>query len=315
MKPPDKINKQYMKLFWTFVFERHNIWHKRFVLKEDPPWTKNPILESYKFTNVYRKLDRGTIYLMDYLYRDGLKSLYGVLFPIIAYRIMNRVETFERLGYIPQSNFNEQGLQRQLEAFARQGHSVFTNAHSLPPAPKGKTKIESYVMTLVDIRERYSSLYWQVKENLDLVEEAWKVLQSIRRIGPFYAYQICRDLSLASMGSWNEDEWADVGPGCKQGLAMIFGTLPRTSLSIGDSYLNAMKWMWFNQRGILDFYGFNDFPYLDGEQMELGDIQNCLCEFSKYIKILENRKGRYRLRFNSSTSGIDQFNTHSVWTV
>ena len=60
-----QINQQNYNEFWEFVAERQNIWHKKEVLKLAPPWTKDEVLKKWKFTNVYRKNDKGTIFLQN----------------------------------------------------------------------------------------------------------------------------------------------------------------------------------------------------------------------------------------------------------
>src|SRR5207237_6795227 len=49
--------------YWRFAFERQEIFLKR-ARGEAPPWTHDPILQKYKFTNVYRACDRVSQYLI-----------------------------------------------------------------------------------------------------------------------------------------------------------------------------------------------------------------------------------------------------------
>ena len=49
--------------YWRFAAERLAIYYRR--LKGLPaPWTEDPILAAYRFTNTYRALDRVTQYLI-----------------------------------------------------------------------------------------------------------------------------------------------------------------------------------------------------------------------------------------------------------
>jgi hypothetical protein len=74
--------------FLKYVVERQRIWHKRFVLKEPFPWTKDPILQKFHFCNNYRELDKGTVYLINELtpYQNDRRK---VLFNVVAYRFFN----------------------------------------------------------------------------------------------------------------------------------------------------------------------------------------------------------------------------------
>jgi len=80
--------------FYSFMYERHMIWHRRFVKRLPPPWTKDPLLRDYKFTNVYRELDYGTLWYLSHVYpapevqrRPRLELVWRTL----IYRLVNRV--------------------------------------------------------------------------------------------------------------------------------------------------------------------------------------------------------------------------------
>ncbi len=49
---------------FAFVHERHQIYLRR-QAGQPKPWTANPILQQYRFTNVYRELDRVTIWIRE----------------------------------------------------------------------------------------------------------------------------------------------------------------------------------------------------------------------------------------------------------
>jgi hypothetical protein len=50
--------------YFRFIYERQLVWYKRHVLKLPPPWTEDEIMQKYKIINMYRQLDRCTIYLL-----------------------------------------------------------------------------------------------------------------------------------------------------------------------------------------------------------------------------------------------------------
>ena len=56
--------------YWYFAAERQEIFHNR-LLGMPAPWTLDPILANYKFTNAYRASDRVSQYLIRHvIYRD-----------------------------------------------------------------------------------------------------------------------------------------------------------------------------------------------------------------------------------------------------
>ncbi|MFB6182426.1 MAG: nucleotide kinase domain-containing protein, partial [Candidatus Nanohaloarchaea archaeon] len=52
-----KLSKEKLNVFWSFIQKRQQIWYRRTILQNNPPWTKDKILQNHRFTNVYRELD------------------------------------------------------------------------------------------------------------------------------------------------------------------------------------------------------------------------------------------------------------------
>ena len=59
--------------YWSFLIERQRILFKR-LQGAPPPWTLDPILGSYRFTNVYRATDRVSQYLIRNVIYSGDQS-------------------------------------------------------------------------------------------------------------------------------------------------------------------------------------------------------------------------------------------------
>ena len=49
--------------FWRFAAERQAVFFRRF-RREPAPWTRDPIIARFKFTNAYRATDRVSQYLI-----------------------------------------------------------------------------------------------------------------------------------------------------------------------------------------------------------------------------------------------------------
>ena len=65
-----KIRKEIYDLYWYFAYERQNIFIKK-SNNEPYPWTKDPILDKYKFCNSYRVNDRVSQYLLKNVIYNG----------------------------------------------------------------------------------------------------------------------------------------------------------------------------------------------------------------------------------------------------
>src|SRR5215472_18810309 len=82
--------------YWRFAAERQAIFYRR--LEGTPgSWTSDPILQNYRFTNVYRAADRVSQYLIREV-QYGVKrpqAYQEVFFRTLLFKIFNRIETWE----------------------------------------------------------------------------------------------------------------------------------------------------------------------------------------------------------------------------
>jgi hypothetical protein len=79
------------------VAERHAITRRR-QAGQAYPWTDNPILGRWFFTNMYRSLDKNTVWLWDNWCRPHADDP-DLWFAMVVARLTNRIETWEALGY------------------------------------------------------------------------------------------------------------------------------------------------------------------------------------------------------------------------
>src|SRR5204862_8320187 len=84
--------------YWRFAAERQGMFFRR-LSGASQPWTHDPILGTYKFTNAYRASDRVSQYLIRrVIYRPDLPSTpTEVCFRILLFKMFNKVETWELL--------------------------------------------------------------------------------------------------------------------------------------------------------------------------------------------------------------------------
>lgn len=123
-----------MAEFYLFCAERHAVWVRR--NRGDVwPWTRNPILQCHHFCNVYRELDRGTAYFRAHVLAlersySRAKWMEFVVWASYVYRLVNRLESFEKTGFPPRST---RGVQAYLIQCARiandRTQSLFAAAH------------------------------------------------------------------------------------------------------------------------------------------------------------------------------------------
>lgn len=81
--------------FRNYARERMSIWNKK-NQGEQAPWTDDDVLQRYRFCNVYRELDKQTIYIHTRL--QHLRDNFPLwLFNIIIARFIAKIETLEAI--------------------------------------------------------------------------------------------------------------------------------------------------------------------------------------------------------------------------
>ena len=272
-----RFDRQNLSQFWDVVSERHKIWHRRNIEKKSRPWTQDAILSSYRFTNVYRELDPGTKYAKRIIKKaEGLQE---TIFNLILYRLIGRKETHQFIG-IRSLNDTKEEIENALRERESKG-TVFTAAYTVCAYHwyGGKDKIENVAYLCQDMQYALETLQLAVVSSM---KEAYQKLRQIPGLGKFLSYQVLVDATYYVNGSQvldlDQNEWARAGPGAERGLKY---------LGITSFRVEAMKELHRMHESALDQ---RDFPWLqeDGNVMlKLSDIQNCLCEYSKYKKTID----------------------------
>ena len=89
--------------YWRFAVERQQLYFNR-LSSESGPWTKDPVLAEYKFTNAYRAADRVSQYLIRDVIYNGSFDTPDIAFRILLFKLFNKIETWELLT----AHFGEQ---------------------------------------------------------------------------------------------------------------------------------------------------------------------------------------------------------------
>ena len=289
--PFDSINQDNMKLFFQYIAQRHEIYKKR-LSNMPPPWTSDKILQQYKFTNVFRDLDPGTRYVIDNII-PKCDSAEKVIFNITIYRLFNKIETFEAVG-IQDPQFKKKEFEIKIRELKSSGVKVFTNAFIVSGYSniKGEDKIEKVTNIISEISSSISALADEIARKKDS-EFTFLKIKSLQGIGNFLAYQICVDIGYWDKDLYDESTHVVCGPGCKRGLDRIFIRIKDYEECI--RYLEEMQEKEFRKKGIDMDELFSDRKI---KRLNLMSIENCLCEFSKYMKAL-NKEGRPRNRYRT----------------
>lgn len=272
--------------FWDFVVERHAIWHRKVIQRNPPPWTDDQILRTYFFCNVFRDLDRGTGWYKHWVARPEMRFS-DLLWRTIVYRLVNNTEIFERLGggVPPREEWEPMiaTLRQEKILLNSQAYLTFPWPHVFKGIGSRTSRFE-YILQQLDLG--FDSLVFSIEESKTLEEVSfWLKLQY--GIGPLVSMQIYRDLLLAGrLKPFTDDDWAEVGVGIKKTMLGLFGPQARSD-GLMQRMMHEIR---ASQMRPLSDRGFYDF---ETRRISLCDIENCLCEYRKYVELAAGR-GRKR---------------------
>lgn len=307
----DIFHPLYLDLFWQMIAERQLVWYRRSFEKLDPPWTDDAVMNSEFITNVYRELDPGTIYVVDNILNTSEHPT-DKIFNVMVYRMMgSQIATHQHVGFRHVKNFDSKKFYKSLQAYEATGGKIFGDAYRVAPYQDegGANKSENVSLLLGKIADAFAEHY-KAMLAADSSQELWGVINSIRGLGDFLAFQIMVDLlypiemmNNQPMFPFTHDDWAVAGPGAKNGIKQLM----RPDV-VPASYYGAMRWLTDNMQSELERLQL-PFVYLakpNGEpkRLHVTDIQSCLCEFFKYARIWSGSSRAVR-KFKPSTPASD----------
>lgn len=292
-----------IKRFFDFVAERHAIWDRRFMQELPPPWTDDPILQKYKFCNVYRDLDRGTQWIAanapDICKFDkklAEQDKQNVIYQVVCYRLLNNSDFFEKhpmpdLDEKPwDSGISEQTLREYKKECGYLFNTAYTTFKTFNNATGLKDTIKSYC-AIIEFAYRNIESISDLVLNAATAEGSCKSLESIPGVGAFLAYEIWCDLILLKVHKWGEDDYCNVGQGAVAGLRIIYPEMNTNGFTNAEWVALCVALQKCQKEYLPADYS--------GKRLSLRSIEHSLCEFRKYFN-LKLGKGRPRL-FNPLT--------------
>lgn len=265
-------------LYGRMVIERHKIWLAR-QENHPQPWTDDPVLANRKFTNMFRVLDPGSQFVFDLRDPDPVTTIARLVF----YRITNLPATWYALrsahGHYPTAHdFVHQTavLYQTLDAYRKTGKRIFSGAYIIVPEP-GTTNDK--MGGALRLTRTFVTGKAQAFLEATTMDERFAVLLSTPGLGKFLSMQILTDWTYLQPEE-PDLSFVIAGPGAVRGAALL-----NSSKKPGDViYDLAFEWM--------------DHPFvtLKGRSLTPMDVQNTLCEFSKYAReiVTPRKKTRYR---------------------
>ena len=254
---------------FAFMKERHAV-NVRRTLNQEPPWSNDPILRDYRFCNVYRNLDRVTMWIHSN-WCEPHKGDPDLWFAMCVARLLNLPASMETVGYpVPWDpvKFNRK-LKRRRDA----GNKCFNAAYIVSTNGISTDKLDYITAEVLDP-------LWRNRKTLRPREGdtlmSWQLqLMMYNGMGNFISAQVVADIKYFDphlLHAKDHASFAAPGPGSIRGLAVIEGH----SVKQADEFRLALARLHEKIAPMVKAAGM---PFVDRQ-----DLQNCLCEYSKYMR-------------------------------
>jgi hypothetical protein len=263
--------------YW--ITERYSIKLRREAGLPQAEWTADPNMAIPRYCNVHREDDKVTRWLAEFW-----RPVYGEVWHFLLARLINNIPTLEFLHAALYAENSLDEIREHLKALRKKG-PIFGNAYTVSTSGLSMDKVD-YIIDRVlkpaqDFKLRgVTTRTWELSE-------ADAQLQTLTGVSSFMSGQLIADMKntnghpLARATDWYT--WAAPGPGSLRGLNWYFGDGPQGTVTAAafTSSIRACK------EEVMPLVP----AYVPLVHMQ--DFQNCLCEFSKYMKF---KSGDTRVR-------------------
>lgn len=267
--------------YWRFAAERHAMYERRLEDSEGP-WTQDPILRSFRFTNTYRAADRVSQYLISQVqYGSGRSQAPAELFfRTLLFKIFNKIDTWELieacLGPVSWQSVDLAAVDGVLEDAMLRGERIYSAAYIMPAPSFGRARKHSNHLALLE-RMMHEGLPGRI-ERARTLAEVYELILAYPGLGPFLAFQYAIDLNYSSLLNFSEADFVVAGPGARDGIAKCFENGAQLPAEEVIAHMMDVQEREFSVRGLR-------FDGLFGRRLQLIDCQNIFCEISKYARV------------------------------
>lgn len=322
-----------------FIVERYRIHVKKDILKKPRPWTNDPILQSYKFTNVFREDDRVSRALIELVSTNKQLTLEEKILNTFLLRSWNNPDTFTDFGgpwtakeiyngldlkerVRPlyhrllkadpdrkwwSSAYNQGGVKSVWKFPSGNGHIMGADKNDIKSTPGYESDIPLRVFHIGPCLKEKNIVERLLKA--DNQKQAYEIIREVPGCAEFMAYQIFVDLAYIKEFPFSENEFVIAGPGCKRGLDYLFTDYG------GLTYEESLFWLRDNIDEYFIALQHGDYAKHDWDPEKLfkrrpeGDrclnimaLENCFCELSKYLRAYYGT-GRPRKHYTPTVGG------------
>lgn len=286
-----------------FILEREAVRVRR-QRGAPPPWTKDPILRAYRFTNVHREADAVTLWVKRHI-REPYAAHPNLWFMLCVARLVNLPAALQELlgtryAFGLERRWQPHAFATVLEARRRREVQMIGAAYMV--TTQGEAMSKPRYLAEVPLQGLWTRARGAqdsfVRRLSATLAEAHAALMETRGWGPFLAAQVVADLKytryLRKAPDWWT--WAALGPGSLRGLKRVLGESVTGAWATSCRGLQPSEFAGpvrlaqlqaLRQALSADLHATRPAPI----RLCLQDFQNCLCEFDKYERV---RRGEGR---------------------
>lgn len=253
-------------LHW--ISERERVRYAKEVVGLPPPWSLDPIIQTTRFCNVHREDDKVTRWIKTN-WRDPFSSSPQLAFSMCLARVVNWPDTLTHLGF--PHTWDPASFVAKMDSLSSGGsRKIWGGAYMVTGGYSKGGETKQVIMSRV-----LDAAYKNVR-NIgpgDCLQDAFLDIAETPGLGTFLAAQVVADLKYTPLLEGAHDFWTFCapGPGSTMGLNFLHGRPPTKGISEKQfsEEVNDLR-LWLRGHGI---------------ELTAHDTQNCLCEFSKYVRI------------------------------
>ena len=294
--PPPKAVRDFLKMVMT----REAIRAKR-AAGAPWPWSADPVLNTYKFTNVKREHDRATAWLRaEWTAARPDADARAVLFNCALFRTFGTVAFARAVGWTADpASFDARAARDAAVAVFRCGAHAFTRAYCRPRfnaerRASNEPPLDVYDACLEKLRGFAAALDSLVATTGD-AKLAWRTLCD--RLRAVKGFDGSGDMVLHDAMGWasvhnlvdDDKSWTPPGPGARRGLNRLHdrvrncGALAPPESRDENHFVEEM-------RLLLNACIATEYAFCTYNDLNIHDVQSQLREYDKYRRIADNSR-------------------------
>jgi hypothetical protein len=261
-----------IKKLFAFIHERWQVQQRR-AAGQSKPWTKDKILQQYRFTCVYREDDAVTRWIAAN-WRTPHAADPDLWFAMTVARLLNLPASLQAVGYpVP---WRTTHFKKVLQQRRMRGENNFNAAYIVSTNGRAMDKVDYVADCVLTPLWKERSLLGESYSNGGGLQEFHQCLTQFQGIGSFIGAQVIADLKYVAPFSNAKDwwTWAASGPGSRRGLNRVLGRAVNAPWKEEE---------WLRQLNLLQAQLAPLLRASDMPRMCTQDTQSiACCEFDKY---------------------------------